>query len=260
MAREHGTHRETVATPVSRRHYLKATGFLVGSMAASSVVAENVSANAIGYGASGYGESRYGGSSIAPTVALTEIRNVTESSATFAGELTALGTADSVTVSFQWRKAGTEGWTTTKQTSVSRPSTYTATVTELSPDTTYEVRPIAVVGSELTTGEALTTTTAATETPPTIAEFEISKSEQLGDDRMFSVQWAVKDANHDLDTVEVVVAESPLSFNFAVTDVSGTTASGWEMFQFPIGSNLEVTLRVTDGRGDVTRTKKTITL
>ncbi|USZ69747.1 polysaccharide lyase (plasmid) [Halorussus salilacus] len=95
---------------------------------------------------------------------------------------------------------------------------------------------------------------------PDIDRFEISKSQQLGDDRMFSVQWAVSENEDELDTVEVVVAEDEENMNFAVTDVSGESASGWDLFQFPVDTGLEVTLRAEDGGENVTTQTETITL
>lgn len=260
MAREQGD--ETVETSlVSRRDCLKVTGLVVGSAAASARITGSVAATTVGYGEQGYGDGGYGGASTDPVVVFSEARDLTESSVTLVGEVSSMGTADSVAAAFQWRTQGASTWRRTEQTSVSSPSTYSETVTGLTPDTTYEVRAVVTTGSETTvTSTVQTVTTASPNTGPTVTEFDISISSTLDDDRIFTVNWGVEDVNHDLDTVEVVVSESSLSFNFAVTDVSGTTASGWDMFQFPIDSTLDVSLRVTDGRGNTTRTKKTITL
>lgn len=95
---------------------------------------------------------------------------------------------------------------------------------------------------------------------PTIDKFTLSKSEQLGDDRMFSVNWEVADPDADLDVVEVVVHQGVDDVNFSVQDVSGDSASGWELFQFPIGSTLDVTLRAKDATNKVTKDSQTISL
>ncbi|WP_276302497.1 hypothetical protein [Halorussus lipolyticus] len=95
---------------------------------------------------------------------------------------------------------------------------------------------------------------------PTVERFSVSKSEQLGDSRMFSVRWAVADADGDLDVVEVVVSDGSADVNFSVEDVTGASASGWELFQFPVGTLLDVTLRATDADDRVVKRSETITL
>jgi len=100
----------------------------------------------------------------------------------------------------------------------------------------------------------------AAESAPTVERFDVSKSEQLGDDRMFSVKWAVADADADLDVVEVVVHQGTADVNFSVSDVSGTNDSGWDLFQFPVDSTLDVTLRAKDEGNRVVKQSKTITL
>ncbi|WP_128478765.1 hypothetical protein [Halorussus pelagicus] len=95
---------------------------------------------------------------------------------------------------------------------------------------------------------------------PTVDRFDVSKSEQLGDDRMFSVRWAVADSDGDLDVVEVVVHEGAADVNFSVTDVSGQRGSGWDLFQFPVGSTLDVTLRAKDEGDRVVKESQSITL
>lgn len=102
-----------------------------------------------------------------------------------------------------------------------------------------------------------------TETPanaPTIQNFTVSPSDQLGDNRMFSVQWEVADADGDLSLVEVVVSGPDLSLNFSTTQVSGKTASGWDLFQFPAGQAYDVTIRVSDQDNVVGKEQQTIQL
>ena len=93
-----------------------------------------------------------------------------------------------------------------------------------------------------------------------IDRFEVVKSETLGDDRMFSVRWAVSSSNQELDTVEIVAAKDILNQNFEVIDVSGRNASGWDLFQFPVGTELNVSLRAQDTAGNVAKDTKSITL
>jgi hypothetical protein len=100
----------------------------------------------------------------------------------------------------------------------------------------------------------------AAESAPSVERFDVSKSEQLGEDRMFSVKWAVADTDGDLDAVEVVVHEGAADVNFSVTDASGKSQSGWDLFQFPVGSTLDVTLRAKDEGDRVVKQSQTITL
>ncbi len=109
-------------------------------------------------------------------------------------------------------------------------------------------------GQEVTVAELLPSN------PPTVERFDVSKSETLGEDRMFSVKWAAADADADLDTVELVVNDGSADLNFAVEDASGGDASGWKLFQFPAGSTVDVILRVTDESGNVTKRSKSVAL
>lgn len=95
---------------------------------------------------------------------------------------------------------------------------------------------------------------------PVVEQFTVSPSDRLGDNRMFSIQWAVSDEHGDLDVVEIVVVDDTGSINFSVVDVGGSNASGWELFQFPIDSTVDVTVRVKDSVGNVSKNSKTVTL
>jgi len=70
----------------------------------------------------------------------------------------------------------------------------------------------------------------------------------------------VADADADLDVVEVVVDGGSLNMNFAVTDVTGESASGWDLFQFPPETTLEVHVRVTDSARNTTTETQSVTL
>jgi len=45
-----------------------------------------------------------------------------------------------------------------------------------------------------------------------------------------------------------------------VNDASGENASGWDLFQFPAGTELDVTLRAKDVAENVTKETKNVTL
>jgi hypothetical protein len=109
-------------------------------------------------------------------------------------------------------------------------------------------------------GEEVNVSDIVESSGPGVDRFDVTKSEQLGSDRMFSVQWAVSAADEGLDSVEVVATQDASNVNFAVTDASGESASGWDLFQFPVGTELDVNLRAKDAAGDVTTKTKSITL
>lgn len=109
-------------------------------------------------------------------------------------------------------------------------------------------------------GEGEYGSSGPTNPAPTIERFDVAKSEQLGDSRMFTVKWAVADAGEDLDVVEIVVASGPSDVDFSVFDVAGAKASDYTIFQFPVGTTLDVTVKVTDAAGTVTKDTRTVSL
>ncbi|WP_158058996.1 hypothetical protein [Halorussus halophilus] len=95
---------------------------------------------------------------------------------------------------------------------------------------------------------------------PAIDGFRVTKSKRLGSNRMFSVRWAVSDPDENLDVVEVAVNTDPGNVNFSVSNVDGASASGWDLFQFPIGTRAEVSVRVEDASGNTTKRTTTVSL
>jgi hypothetical protein len=71
-----------------------------------------------------------------------QTESIDSNSATFVGELTGLGGADSVKAHFKYWKKGNKSstvtWTSNQE--LTQPTTYTASVEGLDPETTYEVR------------------------------------------------------------------------------------------------------------------------
>lgn len=95
---------------------------------------------------------------------------------------------------------------------------------------------------------------------PAIEQFRVKTSQRLGSNRMFSVRWAVSDPDENLDVVEVAVNTGPGNVNFSVTNVDGAKASNWDLFQFPIGTRAEVSVRVEDASGNTAKRTKTVAL
>ena len=110
---------------------------------------------------------------IPPTVMSTDT-SVTSSSVQLNGNLTALGTASSVTVSFEWGPTTSYGNMTTPEAK-SAIGAFTASLTGLTPATTYHFR-IKVVGNGTTYGNDTTFTTALLPASFTLTNFNIAPS------------------------------------------------------------------------------------
>ena len=261
MAREPEDADEVEASLIDRRSFLKTTGVVAASAAAVGSTSGTARAATGGYGGGGYGTVAFGMSATVPvTVTTGTAANVLETAATLAGRIDDLGAAGSAEAAFEYRTSESNVWTRTTPTTVTGAGTFRRTVTDLQDGTKYLFRAVATTNGVDHVGGEASFTTARADTSPSIDEFTVSPSERLGDDRMFTVNWTVADPNGDLDTVEVVTVKDVASMNFAVTDVNGASASGWDLFQFPVGTALDVTLRVTDGRGNVTKRTRSVTL
>ena len=100
----------------------------------------------------------------APAVATSTATSITSSGAIINGTLSSLGSSSSVAVSFNWGLTSNYGNTTVAQTMTSS-SVFTATLTGLTPATTYHVRAVAA-GSGTTYGSDITFTTGSAVAPP----------------------------------------------------------------------------------------------
>jgi hypothetical protein len=99
-------------------------------------------------------------STIAPSVTTSAATNLATTTAALNGSLTALGTATSDNVSFQWGTTTSYGSETTAQ-SVSAIGTFSANLTGLSANTTYHFRAKAVGDGSAVYGDDMTFTTAS---------------------------------------------------------------------------------------------------
>ncbi|WP_439028505.1 S8 family serine peptidase [Haloarchaeobius sp. DT45] len=104
-----------------------------------------------------------------PTAATNQPTRITETAARLAATVTDLGSADSVTVSFEWGVAGTELARTTPRVSVSATETVELSITGLVSGETYEYRAVAEGDGERSTGETRSfTTVVVTPEPPAV--------------------------------------------------------------------------------------------
>jgi phosphodiesterase/alkaline phosphatase D-like protein len=102
----------------------------------------------------------------APAVSTSAASAVTQTSATLNGNLTALGSASPVTVSFEWGTTAAYGSDTPGQ-SLNAAGAFNAGITGLTPDTTYHYHAVAV-GSSTVYGTDQSFTTGKPSTPPTV--------------------------------------------------------------------------------------------
>ncbi|WP_435099619.1 right-handed parallel beta-helix repeat-containing protein [Halorubrum sp. N11] len=162
-----------------------------------------------------------------PEVVSLEARDLTADAATLAGDLRDLGSSDEVRARFELRVAGTDAWTTVGGETLGSPSEFTHIVSGLDADTAYEFR--AVVDGDNTTvsGEAASFSTLAQAVgndAPTISQFDVTDRSGKTWTR-FDVDWAVTDADGDLDAVVSTLERNGRTVAAESTTVSGESAS-----------------------------------
>jgi hypothetical protein len=149
-------------------------------------------AKAVGDGTT-YGEDvTFATSTIAPTVTTSAATSLATTSATLNGNLTTLGTATSVNVSFQWGTTTSYGSETTAQ-SISAIGTFSANLTTgLSANTTYHFQTKAVGDGSAVYGDDMSFTTAslADTTAPVISLVNSSAITKTG----ATITWTTNEA------------------------------------------------------------------
>jgi phosphodiesterase/alkaline phosphatase D-like protein len=105
-------------------------------------------------------DAQFTTSATPPSAATNDATNVATTSATLNGELTSLGTAGSVSVSFEWGLTTSYGSETTPESKTAS-GKYSADLDGLSPNTTYHFR-VKVVGDDTTCGADVQFTTGTT--------------------------------------------------------------------------------------------------
>lgn len=153
---------------IDRRSLLQLVGVSSLPFAIGSATAMETGQDVSGYGIGEYGNGLYGGSQtleeetalVPPEVQTNSATDITASDATLTGTVVDLGSADVVDCFFEWRAAGKSVWNETENRSQSSRSSFTHTVTGLTPNTEYEFRAVAETEKNDTTGETNTVTTA----------------------------------------------------------------------------------------------------
>ena len=242
---------------VTRRSFLSLFGLSVTPIAAGTVEAAQS-----GYGAGGYGEARYGaerddGQDPALSVITDPATYVTEASATLTAEVTALGDADTVDVSFEIRRAGTNTWYTAGRERLTTVERFDEPIDGLESDTDYEYRAVAETADARETGDVVAFTTDPTpnDVEPVIETFATTETEATDARAELTVDWAVTHEHGALDTVRITVYdEHGIPIAGPEIQVSGASAADTDVITVPSGTGVEylVTLVVVDSYGNVT--------
>ncbi|EMA65544.1 right-handed parallel beta-helix repeat-containing protein [Halorubrum kocurii] len=162
-----------------------------------------------------------------PEVVSLEAREVTPDAATLAGDLRDLGGADEVRVRFELRAAGAAAWTTVGGEALTSPAEFTHTASGLDAETAYEFRALADGPDASVTGEPVSFATLAEPVEnggPAVDRFDVTDSSGRKWTR-FDVDWAVTDADGDLDAVVSTLERNGRTVAAESTAVSGDAAS-----------------------------------
>jgi len=184
-------------------------------------------------------------------VSTGDATNVGTDAATLNGSLDDLGGADSVDVSFEWGPSGDLSNTTPTQT-LSSTGSFSADVSGLDPDTTYDFRAVADASdgdSDTGATGSFTTDSESTASPPTVDSHAVS-TRTTGPWTRVTADWSVSDADGDLDSVVVAIEDgNGNTLDSTTVSASGSTASGSTELRNR-GSVSQSVVTVTDSQGN----------
>jgi hypothetical protein len=170
------------------------------------------------------------------------------------GEAVDIGTADSLTVGFQYRPTGADSWQRTPTQTISSTGRFSTDLADLQSETTYEFRAV-VEQPDTVVAETFTFQTDERQIdPPVIDQFESIDQSTNGWTR-YDVDWTVSSGDGDLDTVVTELLLNGRTVRADSTVVSGETAS-YTHFMRVRGAVDEVRLIVTDTENRVTSESK----
>lgn len=250
----------------NRRSYLKLLGATAPPLVASSGATDVArAASGSGFGEGQFGAAGYGGASAEPAlaVATSSATDLTDSTATLNAEVTDLGGATSVDVSFEYRISGASSWSATNTQVLTATGGVSTTVTGLRSDTTYEFRVVAAASDgDTATGEIRTLKTRAASTPPAVDQFRLSEQNSPNPHATITASWRVSDADSDLRTVtfDITTPDGRL-VSSTTTTVSGGSASGTDSHTIKRGGGATYycTVTVTDSQSQTVSQTKAIT-
>lgn len=132
---------------VGRRRFLQLTGAAAAGVAGVASQTGTARAATAGYGTGGYGVGPYGG----PEEVAVESKYVSytsDSAAALCGAVLDFGGARYAQCYFEWRAAGDDEWERSWGETRVRPGVFSARITGLDSDTTYEFRAVAAVSGD----------------------------------------------------------------------------------------------------------------
>lgn len=244
---------------IARRGFLKLAGVGATLVAAVTVESESVRGDTTGYGEGEYGNVPYGGDEF--SVSTEDVVSVDATSATIAGVLSALDGADSADCYFEWRAVGADAWNATSKQTRSSTGSFSADINNLSDNTDYEYRAVAESSDGSTdTGSVVAFSTVSGSTAPVIDSFSVSGAKQSDSQSEITVEWGVSDADEDLASVDIDVADSSGTVQSVSWLVNGAVASDIDSFvvKHSDGVTFDVTITVTDAEGNSTSATQSV--
>jgi subtilisin family serine protease len=192
-------------------------------------------------------------------VSTGDATSVGTDAATLNGSLDDLGGADSADVYFEWGPSGDLSNTTSTQT-LSSTGSFSADISGLSSDTTYDFRAVASASDgdgDTGSTNSFTTDTESTSTAPTVDSHTVS-TRTTGPWNRVTADWAVSDDDGDLSSVDVEIRDSSGStLNSTTVSVSGSSASGSDELKTR-GTPSESVVIVTDSKGNSDTSSKSV--
>ncbi len=168
----------------------------------------------------------------APTVRTDPATNIGETSARLNGELTSMGSEDSVDVSFEYRVKGEAYWDTTVPQALIATGVFYADVTGLDPDTEYEFRAVGEYDYETVYGDITEFTTLAPVAVQTNSATSVTEDSarlngtltSIGEQSEVDVYFNYREQGEPywITTTPETLTETG-TFNFDLADLTGGT-------------------------------------
>ena len=219
-------------TPIAVRVTDSTGTFSVGLTGLTPGTTYYFKAKADGDGDPVYGAEKSFTALTPPSVTTNDATNVTTDSATLNGDLTALGTASSVTVSFEW-KVSEGSYTPIAVGGKDRTGTFSVGLTDLTPGTTYYFKAKAdgdgdpVYGAEKNFTTGITLPTVATDDASNVATTTVTLNGNLtalgtASSVTVSFEWKVSEGSYT--PIAVGGKDRTGTFSVGLTDLTpGTT-------------------------------------
>ena len=183
--------------------------------------------------------------------------SVTETAATLVGNLSSLGDSASATGAFEYRERGADTWTVAGEQTLETTGQFDAEVTGLSAGTGCEFRAVATADdSDAGATLAFDTATADGTTSLSIDRFDAADDSNPAWSR-FDVDWAVSDADGELNTVITELRYGGVTVAAESTNVTGSRAAHSHELRVK-GPVDEVWLGVNDTANEIVSESKNV--